>query len=573
MKLHNRVTQMEKSSFNLKACMALTVLALGLASTGVQALPALGTETDTTCLAFNGTKPYSTGNTTTPRTNNGCGMCHTTTNLSIYLTPEWEWSRAGVGSVGEQNFCVVQGIIAKPTGDVTVSQGGTVNLSARGFSPLGGKTVYPLTYTWTFSDGRTALVGATQNNVPFNTAGDITVTLTAVDATNNLVDPIHSDTTTGAAYPETQRIIHVSNAPTVGENDSYTVSAGQTLNVSAPGVMTNDTGTPPLKAALGTNVAHGSLSLSNTGAFSYTPSAGYSGSDNFTYTTTNGVLTSQTTTVNINVASVAPTAHADYYSVQPGVTLSIAAPGVLSNDLGAGTITAVLGTNVTKGSLSFNGAGSFSYTPNTGFTGNDSFTYLAQNSSGNSSPATVTLAVGSCTDKDKDGFSPEGGSCGPADCNDKQLTMNPGLKEICTNKIDDDCNGVADNSDRACPLYTPTNDAPADCIGAKLNNQVRIDSANWSADQLTVKGSKATVGATVTVYKLDPVTQAATVLGSTTVVPSPNGTWTYTYPVVGSANSPCRVKAVINGATGVRAVTGSTANCSSNNGAPAACSQ
>ncbi|MCX7111605.1 MAG: Ig-like domain-containing protein [Proteobacteria bacterium] len=561
MKLHNRVTQMEKSSHNLKICKALTVLALGLASAGVQALPALGTETDTTCLAFNGTKPYSTGNTTTPRTNNGCGMCHTTANLSIYLTPEWDWSRAGLGSVGEQNFCVVQGIIATPTGDVTVSQSGMVNLSARGFSPLGGKTVYPLTYTWTFSDGRTALVGATQNNVPFNTAGDVTVTLTAVDATNNLIDPIHSDTTTGAAYPETQRIIHVSNAPTVGVNDSYTVQAGKTLNVSAPGVMTNDTGTAPLKAVLGTSVAHGSLSLSNTGAFSYTPLASYSGSDSFTYTATNGVLTSQPTTVTINVASVAPTANADYYSVQPGITPSVVAQGVLSNDLGSGTVTAVLGTNVTKGSLSLNSDGSFSYTPNTGFTGNDSFTYLAHNSSGNSTPATVTLAVGACTDKDKDGYSPEGGSCGPVDCNDKQMTMNPGLKEICTNKIDDDCNGKVDQADPAC--------SGADCIGAKLGNLVKIDSANWSSDKLAVTGSKAAVGATVTVSKLDPVTLAATTLGTTTVIY--NGTWKLEQAIVGSANAPCRIKVVINAATGIRAVTGSTANCSSQNGAPASC--
>ena len=550
MKLHNRVFQMEQSSFTLKLCQAFTVLALGLASVSGQAEPARGTEVDTTCFAFNVTKPYSTGNTSSPRTHNSCALCHSAANRSIYRTPEWTWTKGGPGSDGQKNFCFVQGIIATPEAAQTISQGGTVNLSARGFSPKGGPTVYPLTYTWTFSDGRTALVGATQNNVPFNAAGDVTVTLTAVDPANTLTD----------STPDT-RIIHVSNALTVGVTETYSVQSGKTLTVAAPGVLSNDTGTSPLKAVLGTNVAHGSLSLSNTGAFSYTPLPSFAGEDTFTYTATNGVLSSSPTTVTINVTSVAPTANADHFSVPAGIALPVATPGVLANDVGAGTLTAVLGTNVAHGSLALNADGSFNYTPTAGFTGNDSFTYVAQNVSGNSSPATVTLAVGSCTDKDKDGYSPEGGSCGPLDCDDKAPNKSPGLKEICTNGFDDDCNGKIDQADPGC--------TGADCIGMKLASQVRIDAATWSADKLTVSGSKATVGATVTVSKLDPVTLAATPLG--TVVVAYNGSWKFEQALAGSANAPCRIQATINGANGVKAVTGSTATCASQNGAPASC--
>ena len=566
MRLHNRGTQMDTTSLISRTTHVLAVFVLGMASANLQAEPAYATVIDNLCntATYGNVKPvtnYATYGVSR------CNICHNANNRSISLSPEWPWYNSGPSFTDRENFCVVQGIIETPASDMTLSRGATVNLKARGFSPK-GKTSQ-LTYTWTFSDGRAPIVltptnqVASVSNVPLPNSGNtLTITLSTTGALDTTSD---SET----------RVITISDDPVSVDNDSYTVQSGHTLSVSSStGVLQGDSGVGTLKATLVSTVSHGSLLLNPNGSFSYTPTLGYVGSDTFTYTASNGVLTSAVATVTIDVTSLPPVANADSYSTAKNVTLTVSNPGVLSNDTGSGTLTAVLGTtHVTHGTLNLNGNGGFSYTPTAGFTGTDSFSYVVNNGSVDSAPATVTIDVGACTDKDNDGYSPEGGRCGPQDCNDKQATMSPGLKEICTNKIDDDCNGVADNSDPACPLYTPTNDAPADCIGAKLNNQVRIDSANWSADQLTVKGSKATVGATVTVYKLDPVTQAATVLGSTTVVPSPNATWTYTYPVVGSANAPCRVKAVINGATGVRAVTGSTANCSSNNGAPAACSQ
>ncbi|MFZ4701962.1 MAG: Ig-like domain-containing protein, partial [Candidatus Methylumidiphilus sp.] len=481
-------------------------------------------------------------------------ICHNANNRSIKITPEWDWYNSGPGFAERANFCVVQGIIETPATSMTLSRGATVNLKARGFSPK-GKTSQ-LTYTWSFSDGRPPIVlnpvnqVASVDNVPLPISGNtLTITLNttgALDSTND------SET----------RVITISDDPITVDNDTYSVQSGNTLSVtSSTGVLQGDSGVGTLTATRVTNVTHGTLVLNPNGAFSYTPNASFVGADSFTYTASNGVITSTQATVTLNVTAAPPVANADSYSALPGVALTVASPGVLANDAGSGTLTAILGTNVTKGSLALSGNGSFSYTSNAGFTGTDSFTYKVNNGGIDSTPGTVTLAVGACTDKDKDGYSPEGGSCGPVDCNDKQMTMNPGLKEICTNKIDDDCNGKVDQADPAC--------SGADCIGAKLGNLVKIDSANWSSDKLAVTGSKAAVGATVTVSKLDPVTLAATTLGTTTVIY--NGTWKLEQAIVGSANAPCRIKVVINAATGIRAVTGSTANCSSQNGAPASC--
>ena len=73
----------------------------------------------------------------------------------------------------------------------------------------------------------------------------------------------------------------------------------------------------------------------------------------------------------------------DAYSVNEGQTLTVAAPGVLGNDsLGDGlTLTASLVAGPAKGTLTLNANGSFTYTPNSNFTGTDTFTYKANNGS------------------------------------------------------------------------------------------------------------------------------------------------------------------------------------------------
>jgi len=48
-----------------------------------------------------------------------------------------------------------------------------------------------------------------------------------------------------------------------------------------------------------------------------------------------------------------------------------------------------------------------------------------------------------CTDADGDGFSIEGGACGPIDCDDANPAVSPGATEVC-NQIDDDCDTDVD---------------------------------------------------------------------------------------------------------------------------------
>jgi hypothetical protein len=60
------------------------------------------------------------------------------------------------------------------------------------------------------------------------------------------------------------------------------------------------------------------------------------------------------------------------------------------------------------------------------------------------------VAVGcgpDCTDSDQDGFSLEGGDCGPVDCNDGDALVNPAADEDCSDGIDNNCDQLVDADD------------------------------------------------------------------------------------------------------------------------------
>ena len=90
-----------------------------------------------------------------------------------------------------------------------------------------------------------------------------------------------------------------------------------------------------------------------------------------------------------------PVARADAFSTDEDTVLTVAAPGVLANDNDpdGDPITAIKVTGPSHGTVTLNADGSFTYTPATGFTGTDSFTYKANDGSGDSPVAPVTITV------------------------------------------------------------------------------------------------------------------------------------------------------------------------------------
>jgi hypothetical protein len=143
--------------------------------------------------------------------------------------------------------------------------------------------------------------------------------------------------------------------------------------------------------------SHGVAEVNFDGTVKYTPAVDYSGPDSFLYTVSDGLLTaSALVTVTVRSGNVAPVATNDFYNVNEGTTLTVAAAnGILANDADADNdpLTASLVTGPAHGALTLNSLGSFTYTPSGNYAGPDAFTYQASDGRLKSEPATVQIDV------------------------------------------------------------------------------------------------------------------------------------------------------------------------------------
>lgn len=97
----------------------------------------------------------------------------------------------------------------------------------------------------------------------------------------------------------------------------------------------------------------------------------------------------------VNDDGTVPSAANDAFSTAFNTPLIVPAPGVLGNDAanGLGPLSAAFATTPSHGSVTLAANGGFTYTPTTGYSGPDSFTYRAQAGGQLSAPATVSITV------------------------------------------------------------------------------------------------------------------------------------------------------------------------------------
>lgn len=119
-------------------------------------------------------------------------------------------------------------------------------------------------------------------------------------------------------------------------------------------------------------------------------------------TASGGVDTSlpQSFAITVTTVNDSPVANDESYITAEDSTLAIASPGVLGNDTDVDfdTLTARLVSSTTNGTLTLGADGIFSYIPNTGFNGTDSFTYVANDGTADSNLATVVISVSASND-------------------------------------------------------------------------------------------------------------------------------------------------------------------------------
>ncbi len=237
---------------------------------------------------------------------------------------------------------------------------------------LTGAVTYVPTAAFTGTDGFTYTVR--DNAGALSNTATVTVTVTALPAANTA--PVAVDDAAGTAG--------VPVAITILANDT---DADGTLN--------------PASVAVTTAAASGTTTINTTtGAVTYTPNAGFTGTDSFVYTVQDNlgaVSNAATVTVTVTaVPNVAPTAVNDTATASAGTALPIA---VLANDSDPDGVvnpaSVAIGAAPLNGAAAVNAAtGVVTYTPNAGYSGPDSFTYTVQDNLGAvSNAATVAITV------------------------------------------------------------------------------------------------------------------------------------------------------------------------------------
>jgi len=190
--------------------------------------------------------------------------------------------------------------------------------------------------------------------------------------------------------------VTILNSPPVANNDAATTSFETNATLA---VLTNDSdpnGDSISISGLASVSANGGTISQSGNQLVYSPPAGFSGNDSFTYSIADVRGAIASATVNLTVSQApnnVPVAVNDSATVNSGETVNI--PVSINDSDPDGDILSISGfasTSANGGTIGQNG-NQLAYTPSASFTGNDSFIYSISDGRGGTDSATVNVTV------------------------------------------------------------------------------------------------------------------------------------------------------------------------------------
>ena len=174
------------------------------------------------------------------------------------------------------------------------------------------------------------------------------------------------------------------NSPPEASNDNGTTRVNTTLPIS---LFASDADDDPLTISIVTGPTHGSLTSCADGSCTYTPNAGYTGPDSFTWKANDGFEDSNTATFSITVEPNTPPEASD----QTRTTVEGLPVAIVLEAIDADALTYAI-YSPAHGTLTGT-APHLTYTPGAGYTGPDSFTWRANDGQADSNLATFSLTI------------------------------------------------------------------------------------------------------------------------------------------------------------------------------------
>jgi uncharacterized repeat protein (TIGR01451 family) len=181
--------------------------------------------------------------------------------------------------------------------------------------------------------------------------------------------------------------------PPVVQFESFELQAGST---SSGNVLHNDTG-QGLFVISATTPKNGTLSIQTNGEYTYLASRSFSGRDSFTYTVSDE---RGQTSVGVLDISILPLAVSDSITI-PGNIGTYQATSILPKCLGS-NLEGIPSTSSSwqGGTVVFLTDGTYTYSPPSGYCGNDSFSYSIQDGEGNVSSSVISFTILSIASND-----------------------------------------------------------------------------------------------------------------------------------------------------------------------------
>ncbi|MGH8398535.1 MAG: Ig-like domain-containing protein [Gammaproteobacteria bacterium] len=189
--------------------------------------------------------------------------------------------------------------------------------------------------------------------------------------------------------------VTISMLPPTVSDGSVTTVENSAVSGALTGANPCNCGTPVFSVV--TVPSHGTVTITNTtiGAFTYTPTAGYYGSDTFTFQQANGLDTSGTATESVTVNALPPTTSSGSVTTVENTAVTNTLSGSNPCSCGAPVFSVVAPPSHGAVTITNANTGAFTYTPTMGYSGNDSFSFKLSNGISTSGTATESITVNS----------------------------------------------------------------------------------------------------------------------------------------------------------------------------------
>lgn len=205
------------------------------------------------------------------------------------------------------------------------------------------------------------------------------------------------------------------DADILAQNVNSDGRLGNHTPIASDGTLTansNETATGTLKAtrpgdepivfSIVSQAKHGEATItdSDVGEYTYVPDTNYIGSDSFVFKASNGSLDSNEAIIAVTVQSVNTPPKASDISVSTSEGDAVSGTLSASDADKNQALTFSIVTQPAHGTVKLDDAasGAFTYTPNAGYSGADTFTYKASDGEDDSNTATVSIEVKAAAD-------------------------------------------------------------------------------------------------------------------------------------------------------------------------------